>query len=349
MSKKQKMLAFKLHELSAVGMPAQEGAQAVLIKGRTEKAEAQGAIAKTVAATNIVDGHQHSVILAGVDTYNYGNTSYASSNGDDYYGGHNHSWIRQEDDSILILESAGHTHEIQVIGKEDKDMSGDATKTDQAKTLKELEEKYARLEKVAALSTEHREYFDKLKGDDADKWLAKTAEERDAMIKEGLEKNKIVYTDADGTTYRKSDDPRLVALAMKNDKMAEAVEKAAQERADAEVTKIAEGLTAMPGDLEVRKALVENTLAIKDEATRKKALEALQSHNDEIAKSFRELGVSSQSQADENDPEAEIQKLAEKMQKESTEPMSIQKARMEVRKTPEGRKLAEASRMRLVA
>ena len=115
--KKQDMVTFGIKELSAVNDPAQPHAKALLIKGR--KKDLNGSFAKKVAATDVVDGHQHTVVLAGVDEYAYGQTSYSYNS--DSYEGHSHGWIRLPGDGIEILESMGHTHTIQTMGKSNED------------------------------------------------------------------------------------------------------------------------------------------------------------------------------------------------------------------------------------
>ena len=300
MDKKQKMVSFTIKELSGVTDPAQPHAQVVIAKGRKDKKkrgygkeEPSGGIAKQVAMTNVVDGHQHSVVLSGVDEYSWGSTNWADKDGGDYYG-HSHSWIRVTDGSIKIGLSAGHTHEIETFGKQEDEIMADAAEVKTEKNdevAKALQAKLDRMEKVIALSPEHRAHFDTLKGEDADGWLEKTAADRTETLRKAAEANAVVFTARDGTEYRKSDDPRLVLMAKANDEQAAAIEKMAQDRKDAEIAKIAEELTAIPGDLDTRKDLVKTAMGIEDAEARTKALKALRSHNDNLAKSMTELGV----------------------------------------------------------
>ena len=355
--KRQKMVTFKLNEISAVDAGAQPEAKVTIMKRAAEKGDekkkkkpgyskealANGEVlAKQVALTDVVDGHQHFVITSGVDEYAYGYTSWTSD--------HDHAWIRLEDGSIQIAEAEGHTHTIAVIGKQEDGNMTDVTKQDKpeaSEELTKLQAKYDRLEKINALSADHRAEFDKLKGDAADQWLEKSAGERDETIRKAAEQNAVVYTDGDGTEYRKSDDPRLVMLAKARDEDRKRIEKMEAERADAEVTKIAEELTAYPGDLDTRKAIVKSIHGIEDADEREKAMKALRAQNDNLAKSMKELGVTGApvEKADgDADPMARINELAEEYLKAhaAEEGMNMLKARAAVYKTPEGRELMAA-------
>ena len=344
--KKQKMVSFTIKELSGVTDPAQPHAKVLIAKGNKDKKKRPGygkegppGIIKQVALTNVVDGHQHTVVLSGTDEYNYGHTSWAGS----YVGGdgHDHAWIRLTDGSIEIAESMGHTHTIQTIGKlEDDPMADAATKTEQNdEVAKALQVKLDRMEKVIALSPEHRAHFDTLKGEDADGWLAKSATERDDALREAAEANRIVYKALDGTEYRKQDDPRLVMLAKANDDQAKAIEQMRKDRAEAEITKLAEGLTAYPGDLETRREVVKSMMAIEDKDAREKALKGLQSHNDNLAKSMKELGVTGGPiEKDADDPQARLDELAKQYVKDNPD-TSLLKAKVMVQRTPEGAEL----------
>ena len=342
-TKRQDMVSFSMGEISAVDSPAQPHAKVAMIKraekGDKDKKKKPG-YGKQVALTDVVDGHQHSVVLSGVDEYNYGYTGWTAE--------HDHAWIRT-DGGVVIAESAGHTHTIAVIGKaemEDTAMADPVTKTEDkpeaSEELMKLQAQVDRLTKINALSADHRAEFDKLEGDVADQWLAKTAGERDEAIRKAAEENAVVYTDADGTDYRKSDDPRLVMLAKARDEDRKRIEKMEAEQADAEVTKIAEELTAYPGDLETRKAIVKQITGIADEKTRDEAMKALRAQNDNLAKSMKELGVTGDVVEKSDDPQARLDELAEEYLKAHAgeEGMTALKARMAVYKTAEGRKLA---------
>ena len=350
-AKRQNMVTFKLNEISAVDAGAQEGAKVTIMKRAAEKGagdkKKKPGYAKQVAMTDVVDGHQHTVVLSGTDEYNYGYTSWEGTYADGT--GHDHSWIRLEDGGIKISETRNHTHVIETFGKQEDKTMAEATKQDKPETNEELVKLQAqvdRLTKINALSADHREYFDKLEGDNADKWLAKTAGERDEALRKAAEANAVVYTDGDGTDYRKSDDPRLVMLAKARDEDRKAIEKLQAERADAEITKIAEELTAYPGDLDTRKAIVKQVTGIADEKAREEALKALRAQNANLAKSFKEVGVTGDvtEKADPDaDPMARVNELAEKYMKDhaAEEGMTLLKARMAVYKTPEGKELMQ--------
>lgn len=69
--------------------------------------------------TSIERGHQHLIDCHpapspwGSSSYNSGSTSYAVSDGDEGHG-HSHDWVRNNDGTITIAMSEGHTHTIPV-------------------------------------------------------------------------------------------------------------------------------------------------------------------------------------------------------------------------------------------
>ena len=224
-------------------------------------------------------------------------------------------------------------------------MADAATKTNETQgndeVAKALQAKMDRMEKVIALSPEHRTHFDTLKGEDADGWLAKSEVERDDTIRKAAEADQVVYKAADGTEYRKSDDQRLVDLAKARDEDAKVIAEMRKERAEADVAEIAKSLDSLPGDLDTRKHLVKAILGIDDKDAREKAMTALKAQNADLAKSMQELGVSGEPVEKADDPDAKITELAKKYAKDNE--VSIEKARVEVLHTAEGSELLKAS------
>jgi hypothetical protein len=188
-----------------------------------------------------------------------------------------------------------------------------ASKSDSSKEVPMDEELKKALEKVETLQAElakstainsmtdvHKQYFDSLDEsieDDLRKsFIEASTEQRDVVVKEAqakIEKAKeVVYTAVDGTEYTKADDPRLVKMAKDRDEDRKEhilLQKAAE---DAEITKQAETeLANLPGDLEVRKALVKSVNSIEDADTRQKALDALKAHNAKLHTAFETVGA----------------------------------------------------------
>lgn len=229
-----------LTEISAVPIPAQEGALAAIMKGATPLMVVDPyddpEMAKRAALTTARDGHTHLVHIDmdGVDLNN-GGTSWEDD--------HSHPWIREEDGSIKIGAVAGHTHSLAAISKntpEDgaapaaSEGSSDAgsptekTSTMTPEEIQELQDKNANLQKeankskqLATLNDAQREYHKGLEGEDADAFLNKPNEDRqkvvDAELKKVQDKDAVVYTADNGDEFRKSDDPRVVKMAKERD------------------------------------------------------------------------------------------------------------------------------------
>lgn len=107
-----------LFEVSAVDTPAMEGALAMTIKSDVPRDTAKPlmAVAKggslVQVATDVVDGHQHGVEIyySSYDDQVNVYVNYATSEGSE--NSHSHQLVRNEDGTVSVLMSEGHTHEI---------------------------------------------------------------------------------------------------------------------------------------------------------------------------------------------------------------------------------------------
>jgi hypothetical protein len=131
--------------------------------------------------------------------------------------------------------------------------------TEQDKQIADLTKRAERSERLAKLTDAHKAHLGRLSSEDGETFLAKSHAERDAVVAEIEKANEVVYTSkTDGTTYRKSDDARLVAQAKRLDAQSEelAIAKAGREtevlkaRAKAEIGHLA-------GDDETKVALLK--------------------------------------------------------------------------------------------
>ena len=110
--KKRIMRTFKLNEISAVDFGAQQPALATLIKRRPEEEGDDELVEKAVMLTSSVDNHQHGVHLSrwtleegGGHTTHDGGTTDSS---------HSHSFVINQDGTIVVGEVNGHTHDVDV-------------------------------------------------------------------------------------------------------------------------------------------------------------------------------------------------------------------------------------------
>lgn len=178
-----------------------------------------------------------------------------------------------------------------------------------------------RLAKIAGLTGAQKAHFDALEGDAADAFLALDEGARDAAVEKAArdadEEDPVVYKSDGGTEYRKSDDPRLVAMARERDedrrelKAAKAAtENARIEKRAGEIFKHAKGKPA------VHVAIVKAVEGIEDEALRGEAVETLKSMDRSTRLGFETLGedgeeaVGDLGHTTKSDAEAQLDKLA---------------------------------------
>ncbi|MCY4318375.1 MAG: hypothetical protein OXE76_04125 [Alphaproteobacteria bacterium] len=318
--KRKIMRKLRIREISGVGVPAQEGARALIMKAGEPPADdkvSKDDVAQAI--TGETDGHVHGISIMHYDDCRMSlYVSYATSDGAD--GSHSHQLYRGPDGSYSVLENAGHTHTLDsealamaIVSCMSKthDNPGDAPMTnDEKKALKDATEgleamkaKAERLEKVLAMSPAHRAHFDTLADADADAWLEKSATDRDAAL-DALEKARneadpVVYTTTGGIEIRKSAGEAAVALAKVSDEQAKKVDdlqkenaKLAEQREMAVFEKrAADELPHLPGTLQSRAALLKAAESIEDAEQRKQAVEALKAQNEGMSLAFKSFGT----------------------------------------------------------
>ncbi len=305
------MRAFKINEISAVDVPAQEGAVALIMKRRegsvdvkiqdrrgvptSEDLEKNGGGALTTAE----DGHAHLIALLGHagDEMNSGSTTWVDE--------HTHPWIRTEAGDIIIgmassEDGTPHNHELGELSKsepkETTTMADDTKKLDEAtQAVEKLEKQLERANLVAALNDADKAHLETLKGDDAEAFLAKSVEDRKAVLDEITKRAKdddpVVYTTSDGIELRKSHDPAFVAMAKSNDEIRKDNAALRETNENAALEKRAETeLEFLPGDLDTRVAMLKAIDGIKDDAKRGAAMNALKAQNEAMSKAFETAG-----------------------------------------------------------
>lgn len=127
----------------------------------------------------------------------------------------------------------------------------------------------------------------------------------------------IIYKADDGTTFTKADDPRLVAMAKRNDEMARTNAKLKNKADDAEVEKRANELIPyLGGDDAGRVALLKSVEAIEDDEVRKSALQSLKTANTHASTAFTRIGTSDIGKSSEAlSAEDELDQMAEEIAK----------------------------------
>jgi hypothetical protein len=220
-----------------------------------------------------------------------------------------------------------------------KEMSKDKTPTveELAEDLKKVQSDLEISKKYGELNDAEKAHYAKLGEDEQATFLDMSAEERGKTLAKAQEADAVVYTADDGTEYRKSDDPRLVAMAKERDEDRKALQSVTEKLDGAEYEKRAsEDLKSLPGDQTVKVAVLRAVDGIKDEETRKKAHEMLKSHNEGMSESETTKGTK---EAAVLDAEQELDKMAKDYSKEHE--ISYAKAYDEVCKTERGKELYE--------
>jgi hypothetical protein len=216
--------------------------------------------------------------------------------------------------------------------------SGDATR------VADLEKRLARAEAYGQLDDAGKRYAKSLGDVERKAFLAKSSADRAAEIAKAADADPVVFTAADGSQFRKSDDPRLVSAVRRADEESK-VAKQARDRAEGlELAKRAEvEIPNLPGSPVVKAALLKAVDGIADEAVRKDALAAIVAGSNGLAPALRTIGkrgtgtTGTDSEQSGGDPEAKLDELAKA--RASKDGIPYAKAYREVLRTTEGARL----------
>lgn len=362
--KRKRLTSLTLDFISAVDRPAQEPATAALLKRRgieitkadedepafiarllaekkiDETAKA-AAVKKYVILTTPIEGHTH-LIYTG--RYDGGEDKAGQSSWQD---DHSHPWIKDEFENVRIGAAAGHVHEVAILTKKapakEAATMGTEKKTpeelaaENAAAITKLEKQLAESRAIAKLSDARKAFYAKLEGDAKPAFLAKSADAQDVDIAAAKVADDVVFKAADGTLYRKSDDPRLVQLAKQGDEDRATLAKERTARRDAEYAKRAsDELSHLPGDEATKVALLKSIDEITDTGARTKALEILKATDGGIAEALKVRGVTAQAEGAAT-PHAKLEKLAREHAAKHS--ITFEKGYAAVLNTDEGREL----------
>ena len=365
---RRRMAKFTINELSGVDVPAQSGAQALILKRHTPDDPAAATRKGTVvqAATDTTDGHQHGIEISVYDNRTHLWLTSAVSKGADT--SHDHQLIMGATGAYTVSENAGHTHTIDdaalnaviatAVAKSEPQPEGHDV--DQ-KELDALKAKNERLEKIIQMNAVTKAFYDGLAGDEAkDSFVEKSAEDQAAQMQKAeddaaAEKAKreaedpLVYTTKSGIEIRKSDGTAALALAKQADEDRASLETMKAE--NAELKKATEAADYMkqartefahlPGTAEETAAHLKAIDSIEDEGMRKRAREQLRQQNSALAPFFGSIGTDSGNDvgkaANASGDNAD-QKLDELTKKyiEANKGTSYEKAYAAVLQSPEG-------------
>ncbi len=252
-----------------------------------------------VVITSSDEGHSHGLWLQPAAT---GGSTWFSVNPDDE-SSHDHPWVVEADGNLSVGMNAGHDHSVDraallqafmrlrptllqeetVISMARKcglriEADGgiiDISKEDVSMTPEDTA-RLERAEKLAELNDAQRVHFNGLNEDSQAAFLGKSNDERQLEAHEAaLSKqdtpapDPVAYTCDDGTSIRKSDGDLVLKLAKDADESRRelAVERAVNKQRDFE-KRADESLTNLPGNVQVRAALVKAIDGIEDEDLR---------------------------------------------------------------------------------
>lgn len=332
--KRRRMNKFRMDEISAVDTPAQSGAKAVIMKRATSVDDIDHYLKRQFSA------EQRRQMASSGQAMSDG--AFPIANGQDLNNAIR-AFGRADNKSAVARHIARRARALgltdrlpsegelaNLIGKRgDKSMSKEL-EAKMAKMQEKLDANDAALIKANALAEmndEHKAFYKSLSESDQKEFLEKSVEDRESQIEKASDKGDqtVVYTSLDGTEFTKSDDPRLVAMAKRSDNQEKELAKAKAKNADNELRKRAETeFQYLPGDVDVRMALIKSAEDIQNDDLRKKALEALKAQNTEMKKAFDERGTSQEPNtfgkgADQGDAEEEMENLTKSRMQEKGE------------------------------
>lgn len=304
-------------------------------------------VQKRLRLTTADDGHAHLVD----DSLEGGNTSYEKAEGDEYghshpfvrhfdgtieigeSSGHTHSIVMlkakakddgdgkeldDEDTAPRGLDDEDADSADDEIGYDEDDMDEKTKKVaadnDVAALQKGLDAakaENARLAKMLELDDSERAFMKAMPKDQQDAFLNASVQDRATAVKKAKEGDEVVYKTDDGREFRKSDDPRLVAMAKQHDDTARELKKAREEQAASNFAKRAqEEIPHLPGTATERGALLKAIEAMPQEQ-RASALAAVKAGSAAMSGTFKRHGsADAGATVDESNPNAFLEAKA---------------------------------------
>lgn len=334
--RKRVMHSLTIKEIAGVDVPAMEGARHVISK-RAPKDREEIEKGGDARLTSDVEGHAHLLDAA----EQAGRTSHDMSEGEEF--SHSHPWIRRADGTIVIGMSDGHTHEVlEKRAALDNNRSNDMTDVDKkaaedaVKKLADAEARAERAEKLAEFTDAQKTHFAKMSDSQKESFLALDSAGRQREVEKATAADPVVYTSPrTGKEYRKSGNTDVLDAVRSADEAWEVAKTERELRQDGDLQKRADALGSIPGEADVKKALLKAIDSIEDETLRKGALEIVVSANSGLSKSFDRRGTEGgPARGTNGDAEARYEKMAQDFAKAND--CTIEKARAEVLLTDEG-------------
>jgi hypothetical protein len=200
------------------------------------------------------------------------------------------------------------------IGKKEHPMSDDVKKV--ADLEKQAADLNTKLSNLLSMSKAERDHLDDVDDDDEkEEFLRATPAERKAKMKKRADNDPVVFKSADGTEFRKSDDPRLVEMAKRADESDKVAKAERDARQMSELTKRAsDEFSHLPGTADAKAGILKAMSSMPEEV--QKNLETILKASEKmVATGFAMKGVMDGSTSDSTSPEAQLEKKAKEIEK----------------------------------
>jgi len=329
--KKQKtiMESFRIDEISGVDRPAQEGARALLIK-RAEDPVVKDGEELPVGSFEIKDIDDLRNAIKGLDP--------STKEGPVVKYIERRAMALGAEQELKALKSVNgdmqKEHETMT-DKKKKTVDNDAVE----KQLQESQDALAIAKAYGELNDAEKSLYAKMNSDEQAAFLKLDADGRKSAVEKAAGENPVVYTDLEGNEYRKSDDPRAVSAAKRADNAEKIAKEEREKREDADLAKRAEdGMQNLPGELDVKKAVLKAVDGISDAKLREGALALLKAGNENLADAFKKRGENGEPES--SSLEAEYEKAAEEYAKEKDVDLVTAKAEV-LTESAKGRDIAK--------
>ncbi len=171
-------------------------------------------------------------------------------------------------------------------------VTADKLKAAETKT-EELSGQLAKALRLAEMTDAEKAFAKALANDaERDAFYAATPESRAGNLAKAKDANPVVFTSADGTEFRKSDDARFVKQARLADELAKSLADERSEKQTMLLKRQADtDLRHLSGDDDTKVALLKAVSTIADPALRAKCVATLKASNEGMAKAHVTLGT----------------------------------------------------------
>lgn len=231
--------------------------------------------------------------------------------------------------------------EILKSNSKENDMTLEEMKKAHDAVIAKKDAEIAKANQLASMSDVEKAHYESLDAAGKDAYIAKSADERKAIVKNLADANPVIYKSASGAEFRKNDDPRLIDMAKQADENAKVAKAATEALANEQLQKRAvEVFKNSPGTVEEKGAMLKALEAIPDEALRKKAIESATAGDRALAAAFTRKGANGETVSNEaGDAHAKLTEMAKSYA--DTNKVSFHKAYDVVTQTADGKKLYE--------